>query len=586
MSKLEPKRNVYVGHRYVPKIFGEWDKQNQYEGLSIVTHQGASYTSKKRVPVGINISNEEYWVVTGNYNAQIEDYRQETERVKNLLDQKVDITDYNEFQTEVNLKLEETNQSLDEKVNTTDYNEFQQTLNTRLEQSRQEYEERFTQIEEKELSEKLTLKVPSEYPNLPTALTKATSYKALSNVIVEIMIESGHKIDTPCHVSDTDLSHVRISSVDNVVFLDDKISGRDLFVFSNCIAPTMNVLINCEGKNGKGFVLQGASSGKFETDCGIINSGGSNLEAQNGSVCDANYTDFSGAGEESSNIRAVWGSIISAYKAVANDSQHYGVVAGYGSMVNFVYGTANNNGRHNVRASMGSIVSAQYAKALNGGEHGFYALDSSLITARSTDASGTQNSGYFANNGSTISAQESKANDCRVGVRCEHGSTVSIISSEISNCTDHAIQCEKSSTVEARHLKCYDTGGHAVQVDENSNVNIQGGYIRNPGLHGIKVNNLSRVNARACTIRNTNTGNANAHGVRCENGSVVNLKNGQVWNNGGRDLFVDDGGVIYANDCFTSSNAVSGGDNINKVHVNDINLTALNSLTRLGYITG
>ena len=559
MSRVEPNRNVYVGHRYVPKIFGEWDKKNQYEGLSIVTHQGNSYTSKKRVPVGIDISNEEFWVVTGNYNAQIEDYRQETERVKNQLGQKVDITDYNEFQN---------------------------ALNLRLEQSRQEYEDRFTKIEEKEISEKVTLKVPSEYPNLPTALTKATSYNALSNVIVEIMIESGHKIDTPCHVSDTDLSHVRISSVDSVVFLDDKISGRDLFVFTNCIAPTMNVLINCEGKNGKGFVLQGASSGKFETDCGIINSGGSNLEAQNGSVCDANFTNFSGAGEESSNIRAVWGSIISAYKAVANDSKHYGVVAGYGSIVNFVYGTANNNGRHNVRASMGGIVSAQFAKALNAGEHGFYALDTSTINARTTDASGAKNSGYYADNASLISANDSKANDCRVGARASSGSTITIQQSEISNCTDHAIQCERTSSIDARSVSCYDTGLHAVQVDENSNVNIQAGYFRNPGLHGIKVNNLSRVNARSVTIRNTNPGNANAHGVRCENGSVVNIKNGQVWNNGGRDLMVDDGGMIYANDCMTSSNVVSGGDNINKVHVDDINLTALNTWSRLGYISG
>lgn len=76
MSK-EPKRNVYVGHRYVPKIMGEWDKQETYEGLSIVTHQGTSYTSKKHVPVGIDILDEEYWAVTGNYNAQIEYYRKD-----------------------------------------------------------------------------------------------------------------------------------------------------------------------------------------------------------------------------------------------------------------------------------------------------------------------------------------------------------------------------------------------------------------------------------------------------------------------------------------------------------------------------
>ena len=94
MSRVEPNRNVYVGHRYVPKIFGEWDKQNEYEGLSIVTHQGASYTSKKRVPVGIDILNEEFWVITGNYDAQVDYYRDETERVKK---------DIQSLQTEVNI---------------------------------------------------------------------------------------------------------------------------------------------------------------------------------------------------------------------------------------------------------------------------------------------------------------------------------------------------------------------------------------------------------------------------------------------------------------------------------------------------
>ena len=74
-------KNVYVGHRYVPKMFGEWNNENIYEPLSIVQYQGTSYTSRQYVPVGIEITNEEYWVVTGNYNAQVEQYRQD---VRNL----------------------------------------------------------------------------------------------------------------------------------------------------------------------------------------------------------------------------------------------------------------------------------------------------------------------------------------------------------------------------------------------------------------------------------------------------------------------------------------------------------------------
>lgn len=65
------KRNKYVGLRYVPKIMGEWDNTKEYEPLMIVTHDGNSYTSKTFIPVGIDITNESFWCLTGNYNAQI-----------------------------------------------------------------------------------------------------------------------------------------------------------------------------------------------------------------------------------------------------------------------------------------------------------------------------------------------------------------------------------------------------------------------------------------------------------------------------------------------------------------------------------
>ena len=71
----------YVGARYVPKFATpvEWSASRQYEALEIVTHMNASYTSKKPVPTGVDISNTEYWAITGNYSAQVEQYRQETE---------------------------------------------------------------------------------------------------------------------------------------------------------------------------------------------------------------------------------------------------------------------------------------------------------------------------------------------------------------------------------------------------------------------------------------------------------------------------------------------------------------------------
>lgn len=79
----------YVGARYVPKVMGEWNKALQYEALSIVTYKGNSFTSKVPVPANIDISNMTYWVNTGNYNAQVEAYRQETAQVKNALNNEI-----------------------------------------------------------------------------------------------------------------------------------------------------------------------------------------------------------------------------------------------------------------------------------------------------------------------------------------------------------------------------------------------------------------------------------------------------------------------------------------------------------------
>lgn len=69
----------YIGSRYVP-VFAEpseWNSTRTYEPLTIVTHEGASYTSKQSVPAGVKLTDERYWAPTGNYNAQVESYRKE-----------------------------------------------------------------------------------------------------------------------------------------------------------------------------------------------------------------------------------------------------------------------------------------------------------------------------------------------------------------------------------------------------------------------------------------------------------------------------------------------------------------------------
>lgn len=72
----------YVGARYVPKFADpvEWQANTSYEAMVIVTYNNSSYTSKVPVPptVGNPAENSKYWALTGNYNAQVEEYRKET----------------------------------------------------------------------------------------------------------------------------------------------------------------------------------------------------------------------------------------------------------------------------------------------------------------------------------------------------------------------------------------------------------------------------------------------------------------------------------------------------------------------------
>lgn len=74
-----PGVRQYVGARYVPLFADplEWSDTIGYGPLTVVLHEGNSYTSRQSVPVGIDINNTAYWAETGNYNAQIEAYRQE-----------------------------------------------------------------------------------------------------------------------------------------------------------------------------------------------------------------------------------------------------------------------------------------------------------------------------------------------------------------------------------------------------------------------------------------------------------------------------------------------------------------------------
>lgn len=88
----------YIGARYVPLFFtnpddnsNNWKSGVAYDPLTVVTDLNQSYTSKIPVPasVGRPSENPAYWILTGAYNNQVEQYRQEVENYKDLIERHI-----------------------------------------------------------------------------------------------------------------------------------------------------------------------------------------------------------------------------------------------------------------------------------------------------------------------------------------------------------------------------------------------------------------------------------------------------------------------------------------------------------------
>ena len=81
----------YVGKRIVPKHCGYWDNTKSYEMENIVYDRtsGNSYISRKAVPVGTDISQEEYWALyCKNMVAKLRKKREEREKLEAAQEQR------------------------------------------------------------------------------------------------------------------------------------------------------------------------------------------------------------------------------------------------------------------------------------------------------------------------------------------------------------------------------------------------------------------------------------------------------------------------------------------------------------------
>lgn len=71
----------YIGNRIVPRHDGVWDKSKIYEPLTIVLEEstGDSYISRREVPAGTQLSQENYWAMCSRFSEQMALFRENTE---------------------------------------------------------------------------------------------------------------------------------------------------------------------------------------------------------------------------------------------------------------------------------------------------------------------------------------------------------------------------------------------------------------------------------------------------------------------------------------------------------------------------
>ena len=138
------KHTQYIGQRYVP-IFGrkgedtiEWDNTAPYEPLTIVLYKGNSYTSRQYVPAGVDINEPGYWANTGNYNAQIEQYRLAVENYKTSTNQTIQ-----EYKESTDQTIQQYKESADQTIQQykTDTDQTIQQYKTDTDQTIQQYKE-------------------------------------------------------------------------------------------------------------------------------------------------------------------------------------------------------------------------------------------------------------------------------------------------------------------------------------------------------------------------------------------------------------------------------------------------------------
>lgn len=275
----------------------------------------------------------------------------------------------------------------------------------------------------------VVLRIPSDYPDLQTAVDTYQKGTANNYTDVTLFIEAGHQLTGGLSCTRGDFSHFQIASVDPIVTLDPTFVGVDVpeneingeipqFPLFYGFVATMfrlNCVIDCNndiGLVGTG-ILAVDCRGFISPERGIINAGFRGIQ-QRGGYFFAGSSNFSGAN----------GTAVRLQKG-ATGNYGGGKFDGACQTVDQTLAA--------VYVSRGCTIELRTASMINSGGSGLL-VRRSIASADNIDVSSAANSGVEADTVSSVSCVDSIANDIGgIVYYSRGGSTINASSAIITN---------------------------------------------------------------------------------------------------------------------------------------------------------
>ncbi|WP_057464465.1 hypothetical protein, partial [Pseudovibrio sp. POLY-S9] len=270
----------------------------------------------------------------------------------------------------------------------------------------------------------LIVGIPTDFPDLQTALNKLGRSKLVEGQSITLMIEAGYVISSATKNYGGDFRGFVIASEDDEVPVSSALGDDvDLFVGKDAFMPRLECLIDANGNGGRGIILT-QSQMVVSAGCGIKRAGYTGAYANLGSrlvAVDAVFTYAGSNGSTASSVDATGitarrGSIAIAAGADVSYSERYGISSSMGSTVYFNSGKAKGCKRHNIRAEEASFLSCNDASARDAGAFAVYAWRGAVINANGADvarnADAVTQKGIYAADGSLINARRAHSRYC------------------------------------------------------------------------------------------------------------------------------------------------------------------------------